>query len=243
MDDIKRKILGLMAKTTDNGCSEHEAMAAAALVQKLLNQYQLSLSDIKLKEQANCVKGKYDYKVRKHGALYWVISGIGYFTDTTCWYDERGGDDGLIAYKYFGFEHDVIIAEYITKLCDWAIIYDGEDYKRSAFYDAQPKGARRAKCLLDFRIGMANRLNKRLRDMKDEVNRQNATDGRSLVVVKGAIVKEEAIKAGLVFGRGGGQKQSIVYADAYHAGGAAGDKVQINPGVNHTRGSAQLERT
>jgi len=226
MDDIKQKILGLMAKTISNGCTEEEAMAASKKVQEMLNKYQLSLSDIKLKE-SKCITGEYDTKLRAQSPVQWCIAAVGYFTDTIPWSSYHGD---IIFYKFFGLEHDVLIAEYVTKICDWAIIYEGEDFKGHEAYSLTPKGAR-SKVLRDFRTAMAYRIAKRLREMKNAQNSMNASTGRDLVVVKGAIISEEFAKLNMRL-KTGKSKYEFTNAAAYAAGTAAGDRLSINPGVN-----------
>jgi hypothetical protein len=235
MEDIKQKILGLMAKTTGNGCTEEEAMAASQKVQEMLNKYQLSLSDIKIKE-SNCVNGFYDTQLKAHSAVSFCIAAIGNFTDTkTWWYQEY---NGRIYYKFFGLEHDVIIAEYITKLCDWAIIHAGEDFRG---HPAYVNSTKRSKVLGEFKQAMATRISKRLRDMKAAQESRNASDGRSLIIVKSALVSEEWAKLHIKLTRPGPKGKEYTSAEAYNAGTAAGDKVQINPGIN--KGKAHMELT
>lgn len=230
-ESIKKRILALMAKTTANGCSEEEAMAASQKVAELLNKYQMSLSDIKLREEANCRKGQYDTGLKSHPAVFWCLNAIGKYTDCKVWFDLYGGADGKIAYKFFGLDHDVIVAEYITKICDWAIIYGGEDFKDHDAYRLTPK-QKRSKVLEEFRIAMAYRLAKRLRDMKDAMDQKNRSDGRSLVVLKGQIVTEEWAKLNLHLGKAKKSKgKTFTSQAAYDAGTAAGDRVQLNPGV------------
>jgi len=236
-ESIKQKILALMAKTTENGCSEEEAMAASAKVQELLNKYQLSLSDIKIRE-AKCVQGQYDTRLKGHSALEFVMAAIGKFTDTNVWFSKYGGEDGRMAYKFFGLEHDVLIAEYVTKLCDWAIIYGGEDFKD---HDAYRHASNRSKVLYEFRVAMAYRLSARLFKMKEEQERRNASDGRSLVVVKSAVVTEEWAKLNMNLRKSKAKSVSFTSAEAYRAGTEAGDRVAINPGVS--RGTSPQELT
>lgn len=228
MDDIKAKIHALMAKTVENGCTEEEALAASKKVQEMLNKYQLSLSDIRIRQESNCRKGNYDVNVSKPGPLDFCISGVAYFTDTKAWKEPYGGTDGRLAYKFFGLDHDVLIAEYITKVLDWAIIYSGEDFKSSPIYNAAPK---RAKALEDFKTAMACRLAKRLREMKDQQT-ESQSRGRGLIVLKGSIVDEEFAKLNMSLKKAKPSKGKAINAAAWNAGVAAGDQVQLNPGVN-----------
>ncbi len=50
LDKLKTRIQALRAKTIGNGCTEDEALSAAAKVAELLDRYDLSLSDIEMRE-------------------------------------------------------------------------------------------------------------------------------------------------------------------------------------------------
>ncbi len=234
-DSVKKRILGLMAKTTENGCTEEEALAASAKVQQMLHDYQLDLSDLEIAE-SKCVEGTYDTEVKSRQPVMGCVTAIGYFTDTKCWF-QSDGEFGHLAFKYFGLEHDVMIAEYITKICDWAIIWGGEDFKSTRYY-MEASRSQRSKLKASFQQGMAARLAKRLRAMKDEQQRKDIeTTGRDLVVVKNAVVEDEWAKKGLTLSKGrkyGGKVDPYAYA----AGQAEGDKVALNPGVGAGSGPA-----
>jgi hypothetical protein len=51
---VKTKIKALAAKTVEAGCSEHEALHAAEMVGRLLDQYNLSMDEIDIREEV-CV--------------------------------------------------------------------------------------------------------------------------------------------------------------------------------------------
>jgi hypothetical protein len=50
LDRLKTRIQGLRSKTTDNGCTESEALLAAAKVAELLDRYDLSLTDVEIRD-------------------------------------------------------------------------------------------------------------------------------------------------------------------------------------------------
>ena len=50
LDKLKARIQALRAKTIDNGCTEDEALSAAAKVAELLDRYALSLTDVEMRE-------------------------------------------------------------------------------------------------------------------------------------------------------------------------------------------------
>ena len=49
LDKLKVRIQSLRAKTIENGCTEDEALSAAAKVAELLDRHDLSLSDVELR--------------------------------------------------------------------------------------------------------------------------------------------------------------------------------------------------
>ena len=236
-DAVKKRILGLMAKTTENGCTEAEAMAAAQKVQEFLHMYQLDLSDLEISE-SKCTTGTYNAQAKADPMVVNVLSAIAKFTDTRCW--KSRDDYGFMTYKFFGLEHDVLIAEYITKICDWAIIWGGEEYKETDDWKFSPKN-RRGALKGDYQYGMAIRLSERLREMKRaQQNKDVATTGRDLVIVKGSVVTEEFAKLNLRL-KSSRMKNRAVDAGAYAAGQDAGNKVALNPGVEQGKAQGQIE--
>lgn len=49
-EKLIQKIQALRAKTLENGCIEEEAYAAAVLVEKLMNDYDISLTEVEFRE-------------------------------------------------------------------------------------------------------------------------------------------------------------------------------------------------
>lgn len=232
---IKKRILALMAKTTENGCTEEEAMAAAEKVQQLLHDYQLDLSDLKIKE-SQCTQGTYEAQQKTDPMVMHVLTAIAYFTDTKVW-KSWDHNTGWRTYEFFGLEHDVMIAEYVTKICDWAIIWGGEDFKDTQTWKMSGK-SQKARLKQDYQYGMACRLAERLREMKDKQRFEDKqTTGRDLVVVKDAVVEAEFAKLDLNL-RSSRSKGRNVNPEAYASGRAAGDKVALNPGVGAGAGPA-----
>jgi hypothetical protein len=78
LDGLKTRIQALRAKTIDNGCTESEALSAAAKVAELLDRYDLSLSDIELRE-APCEQRAYETNRKKRIPLEGCINAIAHF--------------------------------------------------------------------------------------------------------------------------------------------------------------------
>ena len=59
LDRLKTRLQGLRSKTKDNGCTEAEALLAAAKVAELLDRYDLSLTDVEIRT-AQCEQRQYE---------------------------------------------------------------------------------------------------------------------------------------------------------------------------------------
>ncbi len=224
---IIRRVQGLMAKTTGAGCSEEEAMAASAMVARLMNKYELSLTDIKLREQANCQEYEVNVGLTvKDQPAFMVCSAIEYLTDTKCWIRRNAKGSHVV---FFGFETDTVVAQYIYAICDRAMLYAWMDYKATSNYK-EASQAQRRKIQFGFDAGMASRIGQRLRAMKDEQRRENESNGRDLVVVKRPMVEAALAQLGIKI-REGRSSSSAISGTAYLAGAAAGDRVAFNKGV------------
>lgn len=229
-EDIIRRVRALMEKTTSAGCSEAEAMAASEMVSRLMNKYQLDLTDIKLRETANCQEGSPHTPTFDKDPVLRCCNAIGYLTDTRVWISY--GAHGIPKVIFFGMETDVIVAKYVYDIVARAIVFSWLNYRDEVGYTAMPASRRRS-VKAGFEAGMVDRINARLREMKKAQQAENlASTGRDLVVVKSAIVDAEFDKLGLKLGkpRAGGGARSYD-GGAFADGQRAGDRVRINPGV------------
>lgn len=225
-----KRILALMAKTTTNGCTEEEALAATKKVTELLNKYQLDLSDLEIK-QSKCIKDSFDNQVRDPGHFGQVAVAIGKLCDVKVWQDNSGPYNSKM-YHYFGLEHDVIVAKYITAICDRAVTFGWEDFKSSS--ETWRHGGDNVRKLLknSYQLGICTRLYDRILQMKIEQQKENvASSGRDLVVVKGAVVTEEFAKLNLHLIKGRKKKTGDIHGGAWAAGRSDADKVNFNKGV------------
>ncbi|HSH99404.1 MAG TPA: DUF2786 domain-containing protein, partial [Reyranella sp.] len=93
LDKLRTRIQGLRAKTIANGCTEGEAMAAAAKVAELLDRYDLSLSDVEIRE-APCERRVYETHHRKRIPLDDCIGAVADFCDCRVWREKHPAGDG-----------------------------------------------------------------------------------------------------------------------------------------------------
>lgn len=221
LDSLLRRLQALRARTVENGCTEGEALAAAAKVAELLDRHDLSLSDLEIRA-APCERRAYETHLRKRIPLDECIGAIAAFCDCKVWREKN-------AYVFFGLKADVEVAHYLTGLVDGAVRTELGRYKNSAEYKSFRHQERHV-ANASFALGMVASIADRLTAMKEARDRANESTGRSLVVVKGAVVESELAKLDLQL-RTVEAPRRMVSPDAYDAGGAAGERVPIHPAV------------
>lgn len=93
-----------------------------------------------------------------------------------------------------------------------------------------------------FALGCIDRINERLFQLAAERKKQNATakDGRSLIVVKGAMVTEAYAKLHLRLKARAGSGAKVNDGGAFAAGRSAGDKASFGRPVNGGAGTLLL---
>ena len=131
LDRLKTRIQGLRAKTTDNGCTEGEALSAAAKVAELLDRYDLSLTDVEIRD-APCERREYQTHRNKRIPLDDCIGAIASFCDCRVWREKDAA--GEARYVFFGLRSDIEVAHYLTELIDTAVRSELGRYKTSAGY-------------------------------------------------------------------------------------------------------------
>lgn len=229
LDKLKLRIQALRAKTIDNGCTEDEALSAAAKVAELLDRYDLSLTDIELRAAA-CERLAYETHRRKRIPLDDCIGAIAHFCDCRVWRETNAA--GEKSYVFFGLRSDIEVAHYLAELIDAAVRADLGRFKTSAGY-SQFRHQERHLANASFALGMVASIADKLTAMKAGRDQVNNSTGRGLVVLKTSVVDAEFDKLDLKL-RSQRSTSRMVSMSAYEAGGAAGATLAINPGVNQT---------
>lgn len=227
LDKLKGRLQALRAKTIANGCTEEEALAAAAKVAELLDRHDLSLSDLEIREE-QCEQSAVETKRKQRQPISACAPAIAEYCDCKVWREKD--QDGHIRYVFFGLRPSIEMAHYVYDVISTAMQTAWADYARTQRfirYGHDEKGS--------FLFGMAVSIAAKLSAMKverDEANRANS--GRDLVVVRHAIVEAEFAKLDLTFrqGRASGKKVAVA---AFEAGQIAGQSLALHPGLGGKR--------
>ena len=229
LDKLKTRIQGLRAKTTDNGCTEDEALSAAAKVAELLDRYDLSLTDVEIRE-APCERCEYETHRKKRIPLDDCIGAVANFCDCRVWREKNQA--GEARYVFFGLRSDIEVAHYLTELIDNAVRSELGRYKTSAGY-RRFRHQDRHLANSSFTLGMVASIADKLMAMKAERDAVNNGTGRDLVILKASVVDAELDKLDLKL-RTVRRATRMVSSTAYEAGGAAGASLAISPGIRET---------
>ncbi len=229
LDKLKTRIQGLRAKTTENGCTEAEALSAAAKVAELLDRYDLSLTDVEIRD-GPCERREYETRRNKRIPLDDCIGAVANFCDCRVWREKNTAGDAR--YVFFGLRSDVEVAHYLTELIDTAVRSELGRYKTTADYQ-RFRHQDRHMANASFTLGMVASIADKLTAMKAGRDKANNDAGRHLVVLKSAVVDAELNKLGLKL-ETVRRATRMVSPTAYDAGGAAGLSLAINPGGRET---------
>ena len=224
LDKLKTRIQALRAKTIDNGCTEDEALAAAAKVAELLDRYDLSLTDVEMRA-APCERREFETHRKKRIPLDDCIGAVAHFCDCRGLAREEPGGRGPIR------------ASSGCGGCRGGALSDRADRRRGPHrtrpLQDQPGYLRfrhqeRHLANASFALGMVASIADKLTAMKAARDEVNASSGRALVVLKAAVVDAELAKLDLKL-RTRRSASRLVSMSAYEAGGVAGASLGHQP--------------
>jgi hypothetical protein len=224
LDRFKTRLQGLRSKTTDNGCTEAEALLAAAKMAELLDRYDLSLSDIEIRT-AQCEQRHYETRRKKRIPLDDCIDAIASFCDCRVWREKSQSSNAR--HVFFGLPSVTEAAHYLTEMIDNAVRSELGRYKNSAGYRSFRHQDRHV-ANSSFTLGMVASIADKLTAMKRERDAVKVGSGRDLVVLKATVVNAELAKLDLTLRTVPGATRMVSPA-AYEAGETVGASLAINP--------------
>ena len=230
-----RKVRALRQKTEENGCTEAEAITAASLAARILEEYDISLADVNKAENADeCRQETMKKRKKIHPAFKYCGVSIGKLCQVEVWKDNGATP------MFFGYPNDVEVAKYLLAVCMVAMDGDWSTYMDKRMADGQKISM---KIHASFMAGMGCRLSKRIKDLDWERRKKAKGTGSNALVVadKMLVIREELNKQLPSLNLEPGRTNRFYGdADAIRAGGAAADKVGLHRGVDG-REQARIE--
>ena len=219
IDRVIQRIQALRVRTADRGCTEAEAMAAAAKVSELLARHDLTLDEVSVR-QSDCEGVSVATGRKRRAPVDTCTTAIAGFCDCRVWGEQRA--DQSLSFVFFGLKADVEAARFLHDLIEVTFDAESETFRRGTIYQALRGGERRT-ALNSFQVGLASGICGKLNDLKTA--RHDSTGqstGFDLVAVKHSVLDEEISKLGLHFTTRTATSRRYVHSEAYHAGKIAG---------------------
>lgn len=222
-DKIILKINALLAKNTDNGATEHEAITAMRVASSLMTKYFISEFDLK------------DPFVGKKCKMVEVpLIKTGYYTrlfyndlvrlfDCKYFYNSR-------RITFYGFEQDAELCAYFYKLITRTVLKEKELYMKSPDYQYAKKYNHGRTVVSSFIKGFLYRVADKMEEMyKDK--KSNIPQSHSLMIVeKTKKVEEQFVLLDLKITTQS-MKKSILVDEAFKAGEERGEEFQLTQGI------------
>jgi hypothetical protein len=233
-NSIIEKIKALLAKTTANGCTEAEMLAALDRAAAMMDAYDITDEEVQAtKEEAAMLHADPKDAKDPHGIKWRLSYGVRQFCGVEI-YRSRG-ETGL---SYIGAPSDIQLAAWLLdSLADFVF---GELYSHLIGCLA-PKRERRT-VIASFTQACCDRITDRLIELVERSKAARTSNGRELVVVKDAaikaLMKENDIRLRTTCCGG----PSNVNTAAQAAGRAAGDRASIGRPVSGAAGALRIGR-
>jgi len=221
------KIRALLSKTTENGCTEAEAMAALDMAQRFMASYEVTPDDLQLKGETAEVRRAAARD--PHKARYYMAAAVAGFAGCKVW----RGSEGL---NFCGLQSDAELAAWLLETLG------GFVEREFARHLAERRGVgprERRLAVAGFVIGATGRIAARLNELTTRTEQAANSNGRALVVVKGRAVAEKMASMGINLRKGRTSGRSI-NGDSYRAGQASGDRASFGRPVGGNGGQARL---
>ena len=235
---IAEKIRHLREKTVENGCTEAEAMSAMEMAARMAEKHEITEQDLAMERVMEETRESRNRNTRKtpHIATVYCVNPICKLLGVKGW---KSGATAV----FFGFESDVIVAEYLYDVCKTAIDSGWKQFLRDNPGYSKRERADQSKA---FSHGMAWRLAERIKELDwQKMKRTEERGERALVLVDAKIAAvENALqvkKPWLKLTKAKRRSVSFYDGKAFDAGKNAANNVNISRGVDARR-AAQAPR-
>lgn len=224
------RIKALLAKTTENGATEAEAFEAMQKARELMDKYGLTKEAIENDAETIAAQKVARDNYKTFVIKDWLCVNVGRYCDCKTWTNKKEG-----TLTYFGTEQDRQFATWLLESLDLFV-------RNQTVRFMDQKGFRDGKgpwnLQKGFMMGCIARINHRLHLLSEERERAARPNGRgkSLVVVKMALVNAAFGNLGMKLRSGSGGGSMKGNSTAFAHGVAAGDKAAFNRPINGGEG-------
>ncbi|KAB2888399.1 MAG: hypothetical protein F9K32_16625 [Desulfobulbaceae bacterium] len=216
-DALLAKLRKLKAMTTAAGCTEAEALRAAEIMGRLLDEHGMSADEITADQY---VEEPTDTRRRRRNRVEAVWSVVAWYCD--CAMFIQINDDGRHA-VYFGVEPRPTIARYLHDIVEDTAAWAIAEFRRGAFYKARRTAKTRKAAVDTFVEGFISGLLRKLALKKSAPINPAIRDAAAAELKRVRSLSPQRALAPL--------KRAARFDDARAAGASAGYRTEINDGV------------
>jgi hypothetical protein len=237
-EKIARRIRGLLNLSADQSVTEQEAIEAARKARELMDKYRVTMTDVEIKaEPVELDEVKSAYATT--APVDYCRPGIMAYCGVKLWFESHRG--AVRRVKILGLKADTDMAGWLYTMLQTALESDWRAYKKTPAWRELTGGGKRS-ATQSFFVGMAVRINERLLELAEALEPVAKTaSGTALVVIKNQLVDAAFAELDLHFRKSRGL--SIRDGGAYHAGKAAGDRVNLNRPIGAAAAARRLATT
>jgi hypothetical protein len=232
-ESLLDKIRALLAKTTTNGCTEAEMLAALAMARAMRDAHKVTGDELALaKDEAAILRDAPPDPSDPHNIRWRLAAGIERFCDCKIWAENRTRYRHL---KFVGAPADV---EWAAWLIDHLTDFVMQQLVEHLCTSLNPE---RGKDIKGFIVGCTERIEERLVELSQPPAEQT-DNGRALVLIRSAAIAEKLAELGIGGFRACGGGCSGFDTGAYEAGRDAGNGASFGRPVSGTASALRLGR-
>jgi Protein of unknown function (DUF2786) len=234
-NSIIEKIKALLAKTTANGCTQEEMLAALDKASAMMDAYDITDEELQLtKDEAVMLHADAPDATDPHKIKWRLSHGVREFCGVEIYRSRR--ETGL---KFIGMASDVQFAQWLLdNLSDFVF----KELYEHLIGCLAPQSERRV-IKRSFAAACCERITDRLLALVERSKAARTSNGRELVVIKSAAIKAFMKENGIHLRTCSGYSPSNVDEAAQAAGRAAGDRASFGRPVTGAGGVLRIARS
>lgn len=231
-NSIIDKIKALLSKTTENGCTEEEALTALAKARAWIDTYEITNDELQLsREEKAILHDESEADARDTHKIKWHLSrGVGRYCNVRIYRDNSKA--GL---TFVGFKSDIDFAAWLLDhladfvhgaLCEFLIDC------------LAPDGNERKLEIRGFVIGCCERISDRMMAICDQSKKERTANGKALIIIKYQAI-DELLKAEGICLRSSSSRANFS-GTGRAAGQSAGDRANFGRPVSGAGATLRL---
>jgi Protein of unknown function (DUF2786) len=231
-NSIIDKIKALLSKTTENGCTEEEALAALAKARAWIDTYEITDGELQLsREEKAILHDESEADARDPHRIKWYLCrGVSRYCNVRIY-----RTSSKVGLTFAGFKSDI---DFATWLLDHLADFVHEVLCEFLIDCLAPDGKERKLEIRGFVIGCCERICDRMTAMCDQSKSERTANGNALVVIKDQAIRDLLKAEGICLRS---SSSSANFSDAGRmAGQSAGDRASFGRPVSGAGAALRL---